>query len=181
MGLICPGSYCTCQENTYFVPASLIFICNLCIIFNIDHPLDLQALTAPYGFYKLPKQLKLPTHAPVSLHFDCCNMLSSGLKEHSLTVLASTRIPLQSAFFQLITLTWHPWCFHLPAPPFLQWQPEIAPLHFPRPQRLPPPHYYGEFSSHYCSALLRSTSTIHLQDFKVHAPVFPPLASCTLW
>lgn len=36
--------------------------------------------------------------------------------------------------------------------------------------------YYGEVSPHYCSALLRSTSTIHLQDFKMHGTV-PPLAS----
>lgn len=94
MGLICPGCYHTCQENTYFVPASSTFICNLSIIFSVDHPLGLQALVAPYGFYKLPNQLKLPPMHLSACIFDCCNTLSSGLKEHSLTPLTSTRIAL---------------------------------------------------------------------------------------
>lgn len=93
MGLICPGCYCTCQENTYFVPASLIFIHNRCIIFNIDHPLGLQALMAPYGFYKLPKQLKLPPmplSACVLIAATCFPLASRS----SLTLLTFTRTPL---------------------------------------------------------------------------------------
>lgn len=42
-------------------------------------------------------------------------MLSSVLKKYSLTLLTFTRTPLQIAFFQLITLTRHPQCSHLPA------------------------------------------------------------------
>lgn len=104
MGLICPGYYCICQANTHFVPASLIFICNLCITFHIDHPLSLQVLMTPYGFYKLPKQLKFPPMPPSACVSIAATCFLQALGS-TVNLLTSMTTRLQSAFFQLITAT----------------------------------------------------------------------------
>lgn len=136
MGLIRPGYHCTCQKNTHFVPASLIFICNLHITFHIDHPLGLQVLMTPYGFHKLPKQLKFPP-----MPSSACRLIAATCFPWALgstvNLLTSTRTLAAKCIFpaHYSNVTQ---CFHLPAPLFLQQQPETPYLHLPGPDRLFP-------------------------------------------
>lgn len=99
MGLICPGYYCTCQENTHFY-----LIGNLCITFHINNPLGLQVLMTPYSFYKLPKQLKFPPDPYPHQCFDYCNRFSSGLGEHCQPAHLHKNTAAKS-IFQFITAT----------------------------------------------------------------------------
>lgn len=102
--LICSGYYCTCQKNTDFVPAFLIFTSNLSITFHIDHPLGLQVLMTPYGFYKLLKELKFPPMPPSACVLIAATCFPQALGS-AVNLLTSTRTWLQSAFFKLITAT----------------------------------------------------------------------------